>query len=532
MSPLTGTGGLIRLILRRDRVILPIWVFWMSVMPVFTTASFRELYPDESKLAAFAQTMTDNPSLTALYGPVYSPTVGGLVAWRMSLLIVVLGIISALVVIRHTRTEEEAGRRELIGATVIGRHAGMAAALIVTILADLVVGAVVALTMAASDVPVAGSVAFGVQLAAFGILFAAAAAFGAQLTEGAGSARAILLGAIGVTFVLRMVGNLSGEDGPLHWLVQASPLGWVQELRAFADERWWVLAPVGGLAVVLIVVAVVLQGRRDIAAGLLPTRLGPANAAPGLRSPFALAWRLHRGLLLGWVIGFAVFGSLFGSLGETVNDMLEESPELAQIMAALGGANTLTDMLFGTLFGLMGLIASTYAIQAALRWRAEETNLRAEPVLATAVGRVSYALSHIVFSLLGSGLAVMVGGLGAGIVQGTIAGDAGHWVPRLLGAAAIQLPAVWMLSALTVALIGLAPNASSLSWGALGAIFVISFFGPILGLEQWVLDISPFTHLPKLPGGEVTAAPLLWLGGVLVALLLAGLAGFRRRDVI
>lgn len=55
--------------------------------------------------------------------------------------------------------------------------------------------------------------------------------------------------------------------------------------------------------------------------------------------------------------------------------------------------------------------------------------------------------------------------------------------------------------------------------------------GSLFQFSQWTLDISPFTHLPKLPGGTFTATPLVWLVVVTVALTTAGLVGFRRRDV-
>jgi hypothetical protein len=46
-----------------------------------------------------------------------------------------------------------------------------------------------------------------------------------------------------------------------------------------------------------------------------------------------------------------------------------------------------------------------------------------------------------------------------------------------------------------------------------------------------MMDISPFTQTPKLPGGPVPAEPLLWLGGIALTLTVTGLVGLRRRDL-
>ena len=69
------------------------------------------------------------------------------------------------------------------------------------------------------------------------------------------------------------------------------------------------------------------------------------------------------------------------------------------------------------------------------------------------------------------------------------------------------------------------------AWTALGLVVVIDLFGQVLQLSHWILDVSPFTHAPRLPGGPVQAAPLLWLCAVALALSAAGLAGLRRRDI-
>ena len=528
---LAGTGALIRLILRRDRILLPIWILWLGGVPIFTAASFADLYPTAVERQAFADTVGSNPALVVLYGPLFDPSVGGLTAWRMGIVPVVVALISLLTVIRHTRTEEEAGRRELLSGSVVGRNAPVAAALIVTVAANLVLAVLLALGMIVQDLPTDGSIAFGLAFATSGCLFAAAAAVVAQLTESAAAARGVAISALGLAFLLRVAGDVSGEDSGWSWLSWASPIGWAHRVRPFADERWWVFALAAGAFVVLAAAAYALSSRRDVGAGLFPPRPGPATAPPSLRSPLALAWRLHRGLLLGWTAGFAVAGVVLGGVTEAASEIANDNPQLQAIFERLGGQTVLAEAYLSATMGLLGLVASGYAIQAALRLRSEETDMHAEPVLATAVGRLRWAGSHLLFAVVGPAIALAAAGLATGLVHGANTGDVGSEMPRVLAAAMVQLPAVWVLAGIAVALFGLLPRLTSLSWAALGAFVLLGLFGELLQLDQWLLDISPFTHIPKLPGGEVSAEPLIWLLGVAAVLTIAGMVGFRRRDV-
>jgi putative exporter of polyketide antibiotics len=95
-----------------------------------------------------------------------------------------------------------------------------------------------------------------------------------------------------------------------------------------------------------------------------------------------------------------------------------------------------------------------------------------------------------------------------------------------------QLPPVLVLAAVSIAAFGLWPRACvPAAWTALGLVVVIDLFGQALQLSHWILDVSPFTHAPRLPGGAVRAAPLLWLCGIALALSAVGLAALRRRDI-
>jgi putative exporter of polyketide antibiotics len=528
MDTLAGTGGLVRLILRRDRVLLPLWVLGLALIPVSYVSPFADLYPT----AAARQQYADDAGFTTLYGRLSGTSLGEFLTWRLGFVPVMVGLLSLLTVIRHTRVEEETGRRELLGATVVGRHAPLAAALAVTFGANLMLGALLTLGMPTQDLPVAGSLAIGLEFAAAGWVFAAVGAVAAQLTSSATGARGIATSVLGVAWLLRAAGDTSGQaGGGLAWLSWVSPIGWVQRIHPYGEERWWLAGLAAGLAVVLVAVAVALSARRDVGAGLLPDRLGPATAAPWLGRPLALAWRLHRGLLAGWTAAFAALGVLFGSTAEGVGDMLRDNQNLRDYAARMGGQAGLVDAYLAAILSLVGLIAAAYAVQATLRLRAEETSGRAEPVLATAVGRLRWAASHLVFSVLGPTAALATAGLATGLADGLSTGELGHQLPRVLAAAMVQLPAVWVLAAIAVALFGLLPRLTMVAWGPLGVCLLLGLVGSAVRLDQWLLDVSPYTHIPKLPGAAMSTAPLIWLVAAAGALGAAGLVGLRRRDI-
>jgi ABC-2 type transport system permease protein len=112
-------------------------------------------------LHQFAVNASHNPALAFLYGPVYGHSVGGLTAWKPGVLVAVTAaLMSIFVVIRHTRADEEAGRLELVGSTATGRQAPLAAALLVALAANVVLGLLVTVTLIAIGLPAAGSLAY------------------------------------------------------------------------------------------------------------------------------------------------------------------------------------------------------------------------------------------------------------------------------------------------------------------------------------------------------------------------------------
>jgi len=530
MSGLVGSGSLVRLALRRDRVLLSVWILIFVVMAAGSASATVGLYGTAEARAQAAASINNTPSLVALYGLIYDESsVGALSMIKLGAfggaLVAVLAI---LLVIRHTRAEEEAGRLELVGSAVVGRHAPLAAALVVTVGTNLVLGLLTCLGLVGAGLSASGSFAFGLAWASIGIAFAAVAAVAAQVTASARAAIAMAMAFLGVVYVLRAVGDTAGDTGAA-WLRWLSPIGWGQQVRPYQGDRWWVLLIPLVFFVAVTAAAQALLARRDHGAGLLPERPGPASAGASLRGPLGLAWRLHRGVLVGWTAGFVLIGLVFGNVASNIGDLLD-SPGAKDLIQKLGGVQGLTDAFMSTELGIISVIASAYGIQVVMRLRSEESELRSEPVLATKVGRIPWALSHIAIALLGTSVLLIGAGIGAGLAYSAQTGNASDFW-RVLAAAVVRLPAVWVLAGVVVAAFGLAPRAVAIGWAALVAFLLLGEFGPLFELDQWVMDISPYAHVPRLPGGDFTAVPLIWLAVVAAALAAVGLVGFRRRDV-
>jgi len=539
MSTLKGTVRLTRLAARRDRVQLPIWIAGTAMLLYAGAAAVADEFPSQAARATALHTAGSSPAVLVMRGIPVSASEGGLVNFRnFAFTLLLAGLMSTFMVVRHTRQNEESGRAELVGAGSVGRYASLAAALTLTTMANVVLGAVLTATLLGAGLPAAGSVAFGAACAVTGIAFAGIAAVAAQLFTTARAANAFAASCVGVAFMVRGIGDALGEqaaDGirvTSNWLSWLSPLGWGLQVRPFGDERWWVLAlPLVAFAG-CVVAAFALVGRRDLGAGLVAARLGPAVAARSLLSPTGLAWRLQRGSVLGWVIGSAVFGVGIGALGDMVNQGLGDNKGVADLMAQLAGtgAPDIGDVYYAGMMNIFGVLAAGFAVQALLRLRSEETGGQAEAVLATATGRVPWVASHLACAVGGAAAVLLAAGAGAGIADAAVGGDAG--VGTLIGAGLVQLPAALAVAGFAVLAFGWLPRlAVALAWAGFGVSVVCGVLGEIFGLPQSIRDLSPFSHVPAIPAADPTAGPILALVAAAAALTVAGMALFRRRDL-
>jgi ABC-2 type transport system permease protein len=528
VSSLTATGALARFVLRRDRLRLVLWMAGIVALIVVSGASLLGMYPDQAAIDGYVQLAGDNPALIAFAGPGYGfddPTIGAILVNETQLWgCIGTALMSIFLVTRGTRTEEDSERADLVRSGVVGRHSPVVATIAVVAGALLAIGVVCAVAFIALGYALTGSIALAASMVAVGWVFAGITALAAQVASSARATIGLASTVLGVAFVLRAAGDI-GDN----WLSWTSPIGWAQAVRAFAGERWWTLLLCLAATVGLVVVTFLLAVRRDLGSGLISERPGPAGARPGLSKPFGLALRLQRGPIVGWAIGLFVTGVVFGSLGNDIDEMIEDNPSFEDVFIQFGDAS-LTDAFFGTAMAMLAVVAGGFAVSSALTSRAEESAGRAESILAAPVGRMRWAGASAVVAIGGTVTTIAAAGTGVGVAYAVITGDSGQ-VLRMLGAALVTIPAVLVLVGVTTAVFGWAPRFAPAAWAALAVIAVITLFGDVLRLPQWIRWLSPLEHTPRAPAETVQLVPLATLTAVAAALGAAGLWGLQRRDL-
>ena len=522
-----GTGTLVRLFLRRDRFLLLFWII-SSVVLVFVTAVTFTAIGGQDVLNEFNK----DPLISALLGPLMSVDISGAIVWRgVSQLSLVLGIGSLLIVIRNTRTDEETGRSELIRAYPVGRHAGMTAALIITITGNIVAGILIALSIIAIGGDITGSFIFGATLSTIGWFFAGVGALGAQLRETGSTARGIGIATLGIALVMAILNNFGGGYIFLRWI---TPMAWQRLTSPFAGNYGWRLLYCVAFAAVPIIAAYKLSVSRDLGAGVLPSRPGLAEASPRFSNMLALAWRLQKKSFMGWMLGIVLYIAAFAAISPS----LSSDGGMSNWLSGLGETSWASEVGLGYIFisvsiYLMSIFVAAYAMTAVARLKKEEAEGRSEMLLDKPVSRMRWMNSHLIVAVLCSAALLLVMGIIGGLFYGIASGDVrgGFWPVFIMSVS--KLPPVLVFLGITAMLYGFYPKMMVLGWAAWisSVMLELAWEGQII---DWaILRISPFayTHY-TIDVTRLPFIPLVLLICIFTVLIGSGLWGFKNRNIL
>jgi ABC-2 type transport system permease protein len=493
-----------------------------------TVVGYRDAYPTAADRAEFARSFGDSQAIRLLYGvPRDLLTVGGYAGWRLvGSLTIFAALWGVLAAVRALRTEEEAGRQELVLAGVVGRRAAFVAALAAIAVGAVLLWLALLVGILAGRPGAGGSAYLALTILSPLPVFVGVGALASQLAPTRRGALALATGFLALALLVRMVADTAGLD----WLRWATPLGWAEELRPFADPRPLVLLLPAVTSALLLVAAARISSRRDVGAGLLPAR---DTAEPNMRllsSPTALAVRTLRGGFAAWLAGIAAYALILGIVSDSVagglSDNLQE--QLEKLGAA--GADTPNGFLgFAFLFFLLAI--SLFGAFQLAAVREEESEQRLETLMAQPVGRKRWLAERL--ALITAGATVLAVSAGVLAWLGAVSAGADVSLTRLLEAGANCLPVFVLFLGLGTLAYSLVPRAGvAIAYALVAAAFVWETIGGLLEAPGWLLGISPFHHVglvPAEPFAATAAAVMLALG---VAAALAALALFRRRDLI
>jgi len=536
-------AGLLRPLLaqraRRDRLQLALWIVGTGGLALMATSAVGSTFADETERESILRLTIVAPAILIFRGTPNGAGEGEFAVFLiLAFLCLMAGLMSTFLAVRHTRGDEELSRAELIAATPAARTLPTVATVVHGVLANLVLAIAVAIGFIASGLDPAGSTVAGLAVGATGVAFLGVGLFAAQLFRTSRSANALSVALVLAAYLVRGLGDALGEasdDGLVRtaaWPSWLSPIGWAQRTEPFAANDLAPLLLSVGTAAVLIAVVFVFQSARDSGASLLPGRSGRATAGPMLRGHVGLAWRLNVGAIVSWAVGAVVAGALATTLTPLVDRIGTDAPAIAETLRQVAGPDASLEEAFTvTFFSMVGILAAAAALQAVMRARLEEAHGTAEPVLATPVPRRAWLSGYTLVGALAILVVLVLSAAGA--LLGSLASDdPAASAENALQSALAQAPAALVFLGLGLVVLVLAPRLTiPVAWALLAAGAFFGVFGEILGLPDWMHDLSPFSHAPLPVDGEVDWTGGFWMLGIAAAAIALATAAMGRREL-
>lgn len=518
-----------RLIFRRERISIFIWLVSLILLTLMVAGAFTTLYPEDQRQAV-ADTMM-NPAITAMFGPAYGIDdyhYGAIMGHQMALFTAMgAAIMSILIVTKHTRGDEEEGRIEMIRSFPVGRLSNLGGTLFVACAANIALALVTGFGLAAMgldgmDLP--GSLLYGAFLGVTGIFFAAITALFAQLATTPRGTMGYSFAFFGIAYLVRGIGDVSSET-----LSMISPLGWVLRTEVYVNNYWWPIFLTLGAALVVGALAFYLNSIRDLDAGFIPAKPGRKYAPASLRGPLGLGLRLQKGVFIAWAIGVYTLGASYGSILGDVETFFEGNDMLQRMIP--GGSAALSEQFVAMIMTVIALCCVMPALFMILKVRGEEKKNRAEHLLARSVSRPSIMISFLSMAVITGFVTLFLSAVGVWSAGLAVMDD-----PLAFGlvmrAALSYYPAVLFMIGIAALLIGQAPQYTSLAWYYLGFSFFASYFGKALQLPEWVKRLTPFGYVPEVPVESMSLAAAVVLTVVAIGLMVIGTVQYSERDMV
>lgn len=510
MTTFAGTWRVIEGHWRTGWLGLLLWPAAMAALVIGTASGVSALYPSAEGREIYAATLGASPASLAFNGRWQDlTTMGGITGYEVGFMgLLLFPPIVLHIAVSRTRAEEDSGRAELLTAGCVGRLAPITGALVSLTVAFLLFAVAAVAGLAAVGLPVRGVLWYAGSLALFAWWFGAMGLLTAQL---GGSTRAAmglgLLVAFGM-FLVRAVIDGRGIDA--QW---ATPMGWLPLVRPFSSEPAagpMVLFALSGLAILVGAAAVAV--RRDLGAGVLEPRPGPAQGSAGLGHPVGVAWRLTRGPLIGWAMGLIAWGAAIGTLTGEMADLVAANPGIGTML----GSGRPEDIVTALAVVVVALGGGALGLQALGVLQGEESSGRLGLVLSSPIGRVRVWGSWWLVIAVEVAAVMVLGAVALGLSTWWATDRSGALGDAVAAAAAYCLPILALVA--LAALAGMIVRGGLMvGWAILAWTAIVAFLAETLRLPDWSRQLSVLEQVGRVPIETPEVSALVGFAGLMLA---------------
>ena len=514
-------------------------VFWALLFGVYVASKadgYAKLYPTAQDRLKFLTTFSSNVSINAILGlPHNVSSVAGFTAWNCLMIITLIGSVWAfLLATRQFRGEEQAGRWELLlaGQTTAGRAAA-------NVLAGLgvcagVLYSVTALTFIATgrvhniDFSVSASLYFALAATSGIAIFMSIGAFASQLMPTRSRAAGLSAGLFGLFFLIRATADITS----LHWLLDVSPLGWIEKTRPLSGSNWIWFIPIAGLVLTMSLMTVWIAGKRDLGDSIFADKDTAEAHTKLLQGPLSLSIRLTRATTLSWLLGICVFSFFFGALTKSgvqaINASINESKYIDRLVHV--SQVSLATAFIGIIYFILMPLIMAFVASAVGTIRNDEAEGYLDNLLVRPVNRMKWIIERISLIIV----AIAIIGFFASVFAWAGVATGHTAVPfhsYMTAAANAIVPAIFILG-ISIFSLGFIPRMTTLiAYSLLAWAFLVEMISSGINLNHWLLDTSVLHHMTLAPAAnpDWTSASVIVAIGIITAAL--GVIRFNNRDL-
>ncbi len=512
-----------------------LWGLVFGVTIAAATTSYSSAFPTAASRAGLAR-LQGNTAFEALFGPIRRmDTVAGYTAYKSGMFVVVLAAIWGLfIATRQLRGEEDSGRWEvfLSGHTTRGRAALQAAI-------GLGVGAVALwvptflLTAGAGasskvEIGVGASLFFATSIVAATVMFMAIGMLASELAATRHDANLLGAAVLAGSYLIRMVAD---SDASLAWLRWASPLGWIEEIRALTGSRSFAFVPIVVLVVVSVAVSMLLAKQRDLGASAIPSRDTSAPRIFLLSGQAGLTVRLTRPVIAAWIAALSATGLVFGLVIQAAGNAMAESPGIQRVIARLGATSAGAASYLGFVFVYAAALVAIAVASQVSAIRNEEATGHLDNLLVRPVARWRWLAVRLGVGILFVVVASVLTGLASWI--GATSQHSNLALGDLLEAGLNVAPPAAFVLGIGALAYGLWPRAAiGVTYGLIVWSFLVEILAALMNSNHWLLDTSPFLHITPAPAAAPDWTAGAWLVGLGLLTSVVGIVAFGRRDIV